>query len=73
MVFPWTRRPGSLEKTDYLRWFTFPFLDAMLNMMPVLPRCCATKGDFGMDLHGGAGAGGHRFQGGGRTSLHTTC
>ena len=59
MVFPWTRRPGSLieitvEKTDYLRWLTFPFIDAMLNMMPVLPRRCATKGDFGMDLHGGA-------------------
>ena len=59
MVFPWTRRPGSLieitvEKTDYLRWLTFPFIDAMLNMMPVLPRRCATKGDFGMDLHSGA-------------------
>jgi len=59
MVFPWTRRPGSLieitvDKTDYLRWLTFPFIDAMLNMMPVLPRRCATKGDFGMDLHGGA-------------------
>ena len=58
MVFPWTRRPGGLieitvKKTDNLRWLTFPFIDAMLNMMPVMPRCCAKKGDYGMDLHGG--------------------
>ena len=58
MVFPWTRRPGGLieitvKKTDKLRWLTFPFIDAMLNMMPVLPRCCAKKGDYGESLHGG--------------------
>ena len=45
-MLPWNRRPGNLievrvRKNEWLRWLTFPFLEAWLNMSPWLPACCA--------------------------------
>jgi len=59
MVLPWNRRPGNLievrvRKNEWLRWLTFPFLEAWLNMSPWLPACCAEKGTYGGALHSGA-------------------
>ena len=58
-MLPWNRRPGNLievrvRKNEWLRWLTFPFLEAWLNMSPWLPACCAEKGTYGGALHSGA-------------------
>ena len=42
-----------MRKNEWLRWLTFPFLEAWLNMSPWLPACCAEKGTYGLALHGG--------------------
>ena len=43
-----------MRKNEWLRWLTFPFLEAWLNMSPWLPACCAEKGTYGGALHSGA-------------------